>query len=191
MKFYMLNLTNPEEVRQGGQPILKEVGPYVYDEYRERVNIEKHEDGTISFQKKTSLFFNQEKSGDARQDDVVTIINVVLLSNNPETLDVPDQAGYLERRELTPPPLPVTHWLDQHWGLCLPPIRDGNRSYSLPLPERDLAISTLSHVYGNGITSIARGKVDLPLLVRTNGGTHELAHALLRQRGKLLHATRG
>nr|CAD7418555.1 unnamed protein product [Timema poppensis] len=135
MKFYMLNLTNPEEVRQGGQPILKEVGPYVYDEYRERVNIEKHEDGTISFQKKTSLFFNQEKSGDARQDDVVTIINVVLL------------AGYLERRELTPPPLPVTHWLDQHWGLCLPPIRDGNRSYSLPLPERDLAISTFPCVW--------------------------------------------
>nr|CAD7452073.1 unnamed protein product [Timema tahoe] len=79
MKFYLFNVTNPEEVGQGDAPILKEVGPYVYDEYQERVDIEKHEDGTISFQKKNTFFFNQEKSGDARVDDVVTIINVVLL----------------------------------------------------------------------------------------------------------------
>nr|CAD7431432.1 unnamed protein product [Timema monikensis] len=141
MKFYLFNVTNPEEVRQGGQPILKEVGPYVYDVYRERVNLEKHEDGTISFQKKLTLFFNQEKSGDARQDDVVTIINVVLLSLTGWTT-IGDCAFHLFR-------------------MATGSINFRSQKVSLRV-------------------SIARGKVDLPLLVRTSEDAHELAHALLR-----------
>nr|CAD7431429.1 unnamed protein product [Timema monikensis] len=45
-----------------------------------RVDIDKHEDGTISFQLRTTFFFNQEKSGDVSPDDVVTLVHFVILT---------------------------------------------------------------------------------------------------------------
>nr|CAD7267412.1 unnamed protein product [Timema shepardi] len=52
-----------------------------YREYRERVDIQKHEDGTISFQLRTTFLFNQEKSGDVSLDEVVTLVHFVILAS--------------------------------------------------------------------------------------------------------------
>ncbi|XP_063223832.1 sensory neuron membrane protein 1-like [Bacillus rossius redtenbacheri] len=79
-KFYLFNVTNPAEVQSGARPVLQEVGPYVYDEYLEKVNIEKHQDsGTISYNLKSTFIFNPELSGEASTSDNVTILNLPLL----------------------------------------------------------------------------------------------------------------
>nr|CAD7452076.1 unnamed protein product [Timema tahoe] len=61
--------------------VQRKVAPWLLCEYRERVDIKKHEDGTISFQLQTTFFFNQEKSGDVSLDDVVTLVHIVILAS--------------------------------------------------------------------------------------------------------------
>ena len=44
MKFYVFNIENPDNIRRGEKPRVKEVGPFVYREYREKKNLRKHAD---------------------------------------------------------------------------------------------------------------------------------------------------
>ena len=39
IKFYVFNIENPDAIRQGGKPRVKEMGPFVYREYREKKNL--------------------------------------------------------------------------------------------------------------------------------------------------------
>ena len=44
--FSFWNITNKEDVLQGGKPLLQEVGPYVYRYYSQKLNVSFSEDGT-------------------------------------------------------------------------------------------------------------------------------------------------
>ena len=46
------NVTNPDVVTTGGQPVLEPLGPYYYREYRERVNVEEVYDQELWFGEK-------------------------------------------------------------------------------------------------------------------------------------------
>lgn len=79
-KVYLFNITNPDDVTYGARPILKEIGPYYYEQFRERVNIiDQPKDEALRAQLKTTFYFNKEKSGNHDENDVVTILNVALL----------------------------------------------------------------------------------------------------------------
>ncbi|KAJ8871779.1 hypothetical protein PR048_028119 [Dryococelus australis] len=81
-KFYLFNVTNPDEVQNGSRPVLHELGPYVYDEHIERVDVVKNQDGeTISYNLKSTFFFNQELSSNKSTSENVTIINLPLLGS--------------------------------------------------------------------------------------------------------------
>ncbi|KAK4887001.1 hypothetical protein RN001_003272 [Aquatica leii] len=81
LKVYFFNVTNPSDVQQGSNPILKEVGPYIYDEYWERVNVSiDNENDTITYMLKRTFFFNQNDSGCRMEDDMITMINGALVS---------------------------------------------------------------------------------------------------------------
>ena len=55
-----------------------EVGPYVYDESREKYDVKFSEDGnTVSFREKKIFTFNQKLSGKLKQTDKITIVQPV------------------------------------------------------------------------------------------------------------------
>ncbi|KAJ9589998.1 hypothetical protein L9F63_016890, partial [Diploptera punctata] len=79
-KIYLFNYTNPEEVANGATPVLKEVGPFCYKEYKEKVNIIDHEeDDTVSFNVKDTWYFNKEESGFLTGNELITIPHLVIL----------------------------------------------------------------------------------------------------------------
>ncbi|XP_066149330.1 lysosome membrane protein 2 isoform X1 [Euwallacea fornicatus] len=78
-KVYIFNVTNPDGfLRFGERPKLQEVGPFVYKEDMEKVNIKFHDNGTVSYQHKKILKFVPELSVD--KNHKLTVPNIPLLT---------------------------------------------------------------------------------------------------------------
>ncbi|KAK4299017.1 hypothetical protein Pmani_028673 [Petrolisthes manimaculis] len=82
MQFYLFNVTNPDEIRtKGAKPIIREVGPYTYDEHREKYDLQwDHSEGTVTYYQNKSFVFNPDMSPGHSEDDPVTTINAVMVS---------------------------------------------------------------------------------------------------------------
>ncbi|KAL1117216.1 hypothetical protein AAG570_004543 [Ranatra chinensis] len=85
---YMFSVQNPDEVANGAKPRVKEIGPYVYREFREKVVLEvDDEKDTASYYQIITYKFDEELSKPLKDTDVVTIVNPVLvvrhLCNSP------------------------------------------------------------------------------------------------------------
>lgn len=76
-KVYIFNVTNPDGFLAGEKPRLAEVGPFVYREDMEKVNIQFHDNYTVSFQHKKILKFVPEMSVDKNLK--IVIPNIPLL----------------------------------------------------------------------------------------------------------------
>jgi len=80
MKVYVYNVTNPDDfLTNGDKPILDELGPYVYIETWEKVNLSFNDNGTVTFQQQKIFRFDPEQSvGD--ESDMVVVPNIPMLS---------------------------------------------------------------------------------------------------------------
>ncbi|XP_047989677.1 sensory neuron membrane protein 2-like [Leguminivora glycinivorella] len=74
-KVYVFNVTNAEEISSGAKPELEEIGPYVYQQYRERLNLSYGENDTVEYMLKKTFVFDQKATGSLSEDDEVTVIN--------------------------------------------------------------------------------------------------------------------
>lgn len=77
--FYLFNVVNPDEVRNGtGKPILQEGGPYVFEEIRTKKYYRYYDDGDkLEYCDNRKYRFNQELSKSL--DDEVTVANIPFL----------------------------------------------------------------------------------------------------------------
>jgi len=78
-EIYMFNITNPNEWAanpKNVKPDFQELGPYVFQEVRERVGIE-FNGTTVAFNQTRTWHFVPEKSGNLSLDDLITNINPV------------------------------------------------------------------------------------------------------------------
>lgn len=90
-KVYIFNVTNPQGFMENGErPRLQEVGPFVYREDMEKVNIKFHDNDTVTYQHNKILRFVPEMSVDKNQKLIVP--NIPLLT---VTSFSPNLAGFL------------------------------------------------------------------------------------------------
>ncbi|XP_066583077.1 sensory neuron membrane protein 1-like isoform X2 [Prorops nasuta] len=70
-KVHLFNVTNADEVQNNGAiPIVNEVGPFFYDEYKEKVDlIDREEDDSVIYKQRVTWVFNKEKSGPGLTED--------------------------------------------------------------------------------------------------------------------------
>ncbi|XP_076163294.1 scavenger receptor class B member debris buster [Ptiloglossa arizonensis] len=86
-KVYIFNVTNTENFLQFNEkPKLQEVGPFVYREDMEKVNIVFHNNGTVSYQHKKILNFVPELSKDKNMRLMVPNIPLLTLSTQSKSL---------------------------------------------------------------------------------------------------------
>nr|AMA98191.1 chemosensory protein [Blattella germanica]WPE03555.1 sensory neuron membrane protein 1d [Blattella germanica] len=79
-KIYIFNYTNPNEIQTGGKPVVQEIGPFFYYEYKEKVDLKDIEkEDAVLFNPKDSWVFIKEKSGALTGDEMVTIPHATIL----------------------------------------------------------------------------------------------------------------
>ncbi|CAG9836249.1 unnamed protein product [Diabrotica balteata] len=70
------------EVHNGATPILQQVGPYYYDEYKEKINvIDNDAEDSLQYDAFDTYRFNKTLSGSLSDEDYVTIIHPLLVRN--------------------------------------------------------------------------------------------------------------
>ncbi|KAG5678168.1 hypothetical protein PVAND_007861 [Polypedilum vanderplanki] len=86
-KVYIFNVTNPEGFLNGEKPKLVELGPFVYREDMEKVNIHFHDNHTVSYQHKKILQFVPELSVDGNMRITTPNIPLLTLSTQSKNLN--------------------------------------------------------------------------------------------------------
>lgn len=81
LDFYMFNWTNPEESLNNPKvkPILVEMGPYVFREEHEKLNLTWNANGTVSYWQRHTWHFEPHLSAGSL-DDEITNVNVVAVT---------------------------------------------------------------------------------------------------------------
>lgn len=60
MQIYIYNVTNADEfLNNGEKPALQELGPYVYLQHWEKVDIKFNDNGTVSYKVKKTFTFDE------------------------------------------------------------------------------------------------------------------------------------
>ncbi|KAH0812121.1 hypothetical protein GEV33_010671 [Tenebrio molitor] len=79
-RVYFFNITNPSEVQEGQTPVVKEIGPYCYDAYKEKIDVLENEgEDSLTYTPYETYFFNQERSGSLTGDDYVTVLHPLIV----------------------------------------------------------------------------------------------------------------
>ncbi|XP_058800402.1 scavenger receptor class B member 1 isoform X2 [Phymastichus coffea] len=80
MHVYIYNVTNADNfLNNGDKPALQELGPYVYLETWEKVNIKFNPNGTVTYNVKKKFIFSENLSSGS-EDELVIVPNVPMLS---------------------------------------------------------------------------------------------------------------
>ncbi|GFR77859.1 scavenger receptor class B member 1, partial [Elysia marginata] len=77
MQFYLFDIGNPEEVKKGNTPFLKQVGPFTYREYRTKYDIVWNDNGTVTYKQNRTFFFVPDMSV-SNDDTEITTINPLI-----------------------------------------------------------------------------------------------------------------
>nr|UEN71286.1 sensory neuron membrane protein 1 [Gregopimpla kuwanae] len=79
-KIYLFNVTNPAGIKKGDKPIVHEVGPFFYDEWKEKIDTEdREEDDTVEYSQRTTWIFNPSKSNGLTGNEVLTFPHILML----------------------------------------------------------------------------------------------------------------
>jgi len=91
-KFYFFNVLNPDDVENGETPQVEELGPFTYNEYREKQDV-KEIQGMLTYSNKITYEFNEKLScSNCRESTEVTVPNAALLGavGLIQSLELPD-----------------------------------------------------------------------------------------------------
>ncbi|KAF4798833.1 Scavenger receptor class B member 1 [Turdus rufiventris] len=78
LSVHFFEVLNPEQVLQGGKPVLRQRGPYVYREYRNKTNITFHDNDTVSYLEYRRFFFQPHLSN-GTEDEYIVVPNILML----------------------------------------------------------------------------------------------------------------
>ncbi|XP_006894687.1 PREDICTED: scavenger receptor class B member 1 [Elephantulus edwardii] len=79
LSVYFFHVLNPNEILKGEKPQVQERGPYVYREFRHKINITFNDNDTVSFREHRSFQFQPSRSG-GLESDYIVMPNIVVLA---------------------------------------------------------------------------------------------------------------
>ncbi|XP_011499318.1 PREDICTED: sensory neuron membrane protein 1 [Ceratosolen solmsi marchali] len=80
-RVYLFNVTNPDEIKAGQKPILREVGPFFFEEWQEKTElIDREEDDSVEFSIKNKWIFKSEMSEGLTGDEELILPHIFILA---------------------------------------------------------------------------------------------------------------
>ncbi|KAM4635090.1 lysosome membrane protein 2 isoform 2-T3 [Polymixia lowei] len=75
MQYFFFNVSNVDDFLNGAKPMVTQVGPYTYREYRPKANVTMVENGTrvSAYNPKTFVFLREKSVGDPAVDAITTV----------------------------------------------------------------------------------------------------------------------
>lgn len=178
LQFYIFDISNPMEAKQGKRPYLVQKGPYSYREHRPKQNVTWNSNTeTVTYNEKMSFVFDAETSCDTCDPftDIVTTVNIPLVTLAEAAGKLPKIArdaislifdGFQEKLYTK------RRVQDLLWGYPDPIFKEyNNLRDDLPkflqeyLPEVPFIIALQQNNTYDGVTSVFTGKTDISMLV--------------------------
>lgn len=79
LDIYLWNWTNPHDIRNKSiKPTFEQIGPFRFQEFPSKTNVNFHDNATVSYRKSSKYFFVPEDSK-GQLHDVITSLNVISL----------------------------------------------------------------------------------------------------------------
>ncbi|XP_037367213.1 scavenger receptor class B member 1 [Talpa occidentalis] len=93
LSVYFFSILNPKDVLQGEKPWVQERGPYVYREFRHKINITFNNNDTVSYREYRRFQFQRDKSCGSESDyivmpNILVMGAAAMMENKPMTLKV-------------------------------------------------------------------------------------------------------
>lgn len=82
IKIHIFNYTNIDRFMSGLDDVIKvkDIGPYVYSEISDKVQLTFNDDDKITFRENRTQFFEKKLSGKLKEEDILIVPNIPLLS---------------------------------------------------------------------------------------------------------------
>lgn len=87
-KVTIFNMTNPSAFMNGARPRVHELGPYTYRMSEEKMDIQFHDNGTVTYRTKPSYFFEPTLSSGS-EDDMLYTVNIPFINTADAVKDNP------------------------------------------------------------------------------------------------------